>query len=178
MSPREPSSEARPHGEPERAARLSGDPAPLVALGELGPRVEALALRHLFFGWLGLLVFVLLGVVLEALHGLKAPWLLDPGSEARRLCLRLGHAHGTLLALVHVAYALSLRAAPRLGSALSSRALVVASVLIPCGFLLGAVSARGSDPGPLVLLVPAGALALVTSLTLTVAALARRPRSS
>jgi hypothetical protein len=84
MSPREPSSEARPHGEPERAARLSGDPAPLVALGELGPRVEALALRHLFFGWLGLLVFVLLGVVLEALHGLKAPWLLDPGSEARR----------------------------------------------------------------------------------------------
>lgn len=152
---------------PERASRADGPDA-----------LDGLVRLHLALGWLGLLVFVVLGVALEALHGLKAPWLLDAGNETRRLFLRLGHAHGALLSLVQIAFALTLRAEPRVGSPLASRALVVATLSIPGGFVLGAVSARGADPGPLVLLVPAGALALVTALALVLAGLARRaPRA-
>ncbi len=64
--------------------------------------------RHLLIGWLGLLVFLTLGVVLEALHGFKAGFYLDAHNSARRLMWTLCHAHGTLFSLVHIAFACSL----------------------------------------------------------------------
>lgn len=64
--------------------------------------------RHLAFGWWSLLLFLSLGIVLEALHGLKISWYLNVGMETRRLLWRLAHAHGTMLSLVHLAFASTL----------------------------------------------------------------------
>ena len=45
--------------------------------------------RHLRFGWGSLLVFVLLGGVLEGMHGFKVDWYLAVGNETQRLMWRL-----------------------------------------------------------------------------------------
>src|SRR4051795_4207629 len=67
-----------------------------------------LARRHARLGWWGLLLFLSLGIALEALHGFKAGFYLDPAHRLRRLLWTLAHAHGTLLALVHVGFAAGL----------------------------------------------------------------------
>ena len=69
--------------------------------------------RHLLTGWTSLLVFALLGGVLEAMHGFKVDWYLAVGNETQRLLWRLAHAHGTFLSLVHVAFAATLAACAR-----------------------------------------------------------------
>jgi hypothetical protein len=125
--------------------------------------------RHLRFGWAALCLFVLMGALLESLHGLKIGWYLDMSNTTRRHLWTLAHAHGTLLALVNVAFALSLRAielGPRLEK-LASRSLIGAAVLMPAGFLLGGIDARGGDPGLGVLLVPPGAVLLVLGVAVT-----------
>ena len=121
--------------------------------------------RHLRFGWCALLGFLSLGIALESFHGFKASFYLDEAYETRRLLWTLAHAHGTLLALVNVAFGLT-------GSVLgdpvgrprriASPCLMVAAVLLPSGFFLGGVTFYGGDPGLAVLLVPiAGALLVV-----------------
>src|SRR5882724_5857782 len=92
------------------------------------------ARRHLRFGWWSLLVFATLGLALEAFHGFKIRAYLDASSETRRLMWTLAHAHGTLLSLVHIVYALTLRGVPSLQPlrpALISGSLIGASVLLP-----------------------------------------------
>jgi hypothetical protein len=146
-----------------------------------------LARRHLRFGWYALASFSLLGIALESLHAFKQGYYLDVGNETRRLMWRLGHAHGTLLSLVNIAFALSLphlrpgtaegvetAAQPTDGASLRrvSACLLVAAVLMPAGFLLGGFFATAADPGPLVALVPAGAVLLVVA----AASVARRFR--
>lgn len=138
--------------------------------------VRVLERRHLAIGWWGLLVFLSLGVVLEALHGFKVGFYLDAGNDARRLTWRLAHAHGTLLSLLNVAFALTLRRLSRDAlpvPAWSSGALAAATLLIPAGFLLGGMFVRGGDPGIGVLLVPIGAALLFSG----VWAVARATRS-
>ena len=105
--------------------------------------------------------YLLLGVMLEAFHATKAGLYLDVGNETRRLLFRLAHAHGTLLAIVNILYALSIRALPSAASPLASGSLLVALLLMPAGFLLGGIWAQGGDPGLGAVLIPAGALALV-----------------
>jgi len=131
--------------------------------------VHSLAHRHVRAGYLGLLVFLTLGVVLEALHAFKLGLYLDVESEPRRLAWRLAHAHGTLLSLINVVYGLTLdsRFAPeRTVSERASRLLLVATLLLPGGFFLGGFFVHGGDPGPFVLLVPFGALALLAGVLL------------
>lgn len=123
--------------------------------------------RHLRVGWWGLFVFLLLGGALEMLHALKQPEYLDAGRETTRLLLRLAHAHGTLLSLVNVAFALTVRARPEAASRGASLALLAAVALLPLGFLLGGVTAHGGDPGLPVILVPPGAVALALGIALT-----------
>lgn len=122
--------------------------------------IARLAARHLRVGWWSLAVFLSLGIALEALHAMKAGPYLDVGNETRRLLFRLAHAHGTLFGLVHVAYGVTLKVAPRTASPLASAALLGGLVLVPAGFFLGGLFARGGDPGVGAALVPAGALAL------------------
>jgi hypothetical protein len=123
-----------------------------------------LVTRHLRIGYWALALFVTLGLALEAMHAFKVGAYLDVENETRRLMWRLAHAHGTLLALVHVAYALTVRAAPSCAKAIASAGLTAALVLIPGGFFAGGVSVHGGDPSPAVLLVPAGFVALIVSL--------------
>ena len=82
---------------------------------------------------------------------------------------RLAHAHGVLLALVHVVYGLALGAVPGLGGAhsgLITPALIGASLLLPGGFFLGGIVFYAGDPGLGIALVPVGALMLLTALLL------------
>jgi hypothetical protein len=121
---------------------------------------EGIARRHLRAGWWALLVYLLLGVVLETLHGYKSSFYLDVGNETRRLMWRLAHAHGSLLALVNVVYGLTARSAPETASKLASGCLLSALFLLPLGFFGGGIVVHGGDPGLVVLVVPAAAIAL------------------
>jgi hypothetical protein len=126
---------------------------------------DALQYKHLRFGWLLLGVFSVLGTALELLHAFKLGFYLDVDAEARRLLWRLAHAHGALLGLINVAFALSAPLVPAAGRgrlALSSRCLLVASVLLPLGFFLGGSFAKAADPGISIALVPIGAVLLIT----------------
>lgn len=114
------------------------------------------------FGWWSLLVWLSLGFLLEAMHGLKLGWYLDVGNDARRLLLRLAHAHGGLLALVVLAAAaLPVPDAARSTYARGTRLLRWAAVLMPLGFLAGGLFPLGGDPGPGIVLVPIGGVLLL-----------------
>jgi hypothetical protein len=117
--------------------------------------------RHLRVGWWSLFWFGVAGLALETLHGFKVSAYLDAASDARRLMWTLAHAHGTLLGVVHVLFAVSLRTFPDFAVArrrLVSLSLLWATVLLPGGFLLGGVFVYGGDPGLGVLVVPFGAV--------------------
>lgn len=117
---------------------------------------------HLRFGWWSLVFWLAFGLALEALHGVKAGWYLDVGTETRRLMLTLAHAHGTLLALVNIAAGLTARGVTGLNVTRgASLALRGGSVLLPLGFLLGAFGVFGGDPGVGVWLAPVGGVLLV-----------------
>ena len=128
-----------------------------------------LAARHFTFGWRALLVFLTLGLALEALHGLKVDWYLSAGLTTRRHMLTLGHAHGTLLSLVNIAFAawagwrVDRGPPPHPWSSLGLR---LATVAMPLGFLLGGLDVRGGDPGLGIVLVPIGGLCLLTAVAL------------
>jgi peptidoglycan/LPS O-acetylase OafA/YrhL len=126
---------------------------------------ERLARRHLRFGWTAVLVFAVLGLTLETLHGFKVRAYLDGANETRRLMWTLAHAHGTLLGFVNVLYGLTVASVSDWGrGSLTSRGLVAAAVLLPAGFFLGGLQPYGGDPGLGILLVPVGAIALIAAL--------------
>jgi hypothetical protein len=129
--------------------------------------------RHLRVGYWALSLYVVLGAVLELMHAVKAPLFVDVGNETTRLLLRLAHAHGTLLSLVNIVYALTIRVRPQAARPAASAALLAALVLLPGGFFLGAIWAHGGDPGLGVVLVPGGALALVLGAGFVARALGR-----
>jgi len=132
---------------------------------EAANATERLARRHLRFGWSAVLVFAVLGLTLETLHGFKVRAYLDVSSESRRLMWTLAHAHGTLLGIVNVVYGLTLTAfTDRSPRTIESRGLMAAAVLLPAGFFLGGVNPYRGDPGLGILLVPVGALLLITGL--------------
>ena len=122
---------------------------------------------HLRFGWWSLFVFATLGLVLEGLHAFKVGAYLDVSSEPRRLMWTLAHAHGTLLAFVHIVFALSLGIGSEVARRrLVSSCLVWASILLPGGFFLGGVVFYGGDPGVGAALIPVGAIMLLVSVML------------
>jgi hypothetical protein len=127
-------------------------------------------LRHLRVGWSALLLFGVLGVLLEALHAFKVPWYLGVASESRRLLFTLAHAHGVGLALVNLALAATCHRLPRPLTPAASLALVVGTLLVPGGFFLGGLFVHGGDPGLGAILIPVGALFVLASLLLIVRA--------
>ena len=138
------------------------------------PVVE-LADRNLRFGWWSLLVFLSLGAVLETLHGFKIGWYVDVGNETRRLMFTLAHAHGTLLALVNIAAAVTARIVERFTLRPSvCFALIWAAILLPAGFFLGGIVIYDGDPGLGVWLVPIGAALLFYSIARIALDLSRR----
>lgn len=129
---------------------------------------RALTLLHLRLGWAGLLLFSLLGISLEVLLAWKVPFLVDAEHSERRLLLRLGHAHGTLLSVLQFGFCVTLPYLPRSGRAteFSSRFLRAALLLLPAGFLLGGLAASEGDPGLGIALVPLGALFLLAGVSI------------
>ncbi|MCH2611932.1 MAG: hypothetical protein MK006_12795 [Pirellulales bacterium] len=121
--------------------------------------------RHMVFGWWSLAVFMSLGVVLECLHALEVSEYL--ANETRRMMWRLAHAHGTLLGLLNIAFALSADRVQQGRFKLASRLLLVGTVLLPGGFFAGGVTTYDSDPGPGVWLVPIGAIAALAAVVIT-----------
>ena len=131
--------------------------------------LDALARRHVRFGWLLVFGYVLLGVTLETLHGFKAGLYLDASNEARRLVWTLAHTHGTLIGVLNLGFAVTLA---RLGlSAAQLRAasllFVLAGIVMPLGFFLGGIVIYGGDPGLPILLAPVGAVFLVGAVGLS-----------
>jgi len=125
---------------------------------------------HLIFGWTMLVVFGVIGIGLEALHGFKIGWYLDVGNETRRLMFRLAHAHGTLFAVVNVIFALSVQYFenwPTRRMELSARALKIGSILLPGGFFISGLYIYDGDPGLGIILVPFGAIAMLIAFVLT-----------
>lgn len=147
---------------------------------------HGLLAKHLAIGWWSLLFFLCVGVALEVLHGFKIIGYLGAEATMRRLMWRLGHAHGALLALVHIAFGLtapvlwSTESLARGGHAsLASRALLVALLLLPGGFFAAGAVLVDGEPNPAVLLVPLGAGFLFVGVALTARATGRRrPPSS
>ena len=136
----------------------------------LDPLSEQRRIRHLRAGWSLLLLWLTLGMALEFMHGFKVRWYLDVTNETRRLMWTLAHAHGTLLALVHIAFAASLSAVAGEEPAWrrrASRLISWGALLLPLGFLLGGILVHGSDPWIGILLVPVGALCLLAGVALT-----------
>jgi hypothetical protein len=141
------------------------------------PTAPDLARTHFRLGWVGVLVFLSLGLVLEALHGFKVGLYLDVDQETRRLMWRLAHAHGTLLSVLHLGFAATLAHLPALAAplcTLAARCLSGALILMPTGFLLGGVWIHGGDPGLGILLVPPGGLLLLIGVLSIVRAMGRR----
>jgi hypothetical protein len=124
---------------------------------------DLIARRHLRFGWWSLLIFLTLGLILEGLHGSKVGAYLNVSNETRRLMWTLAHAHGTLLALVSLAFGFTVRFCPDWPArqrAAASVCLRGAILLMPAGFFLGGVFIYSGDPGLGILLVPVGGLLL------------------
>jgi hypothetical protein len=125
--------------------------------------------RHLRFGWAAILVFLTLGLVLEALHGFKVQAYLSVMNETRRLMWTLAHAHGTLLGLANIAFAFTVHCTPGWqsgGRAVASYAIIAASLVMPGGFFLGGVWVYAGDPGLGIVLVPIGGVLLFTAVLL------------
>ena len=112
-------------------------------------------------------MFVALGGILEAMHGLKVDWYLAVGNETQRLLWRLAHAHGTFLSLVHIGFAVTLPRMNTVRPQLASAGFTCALIALPGGFLLGAFGGLGGDPGLGILLVPVGLVMLLVAIIST-----------
>ena len=134
--------------------------------------------QHLLVGWGALLLFIILGAVLESLHGFKVSWYDNVGMETRRLTWRLAHAHGTFLAVINLTFALTLylmgESAQGAWRRIASACLLGATIALPGGFFLGGVTIYGGDPGLGIFLSPVGVLLLFIAVSLTTYRLLRR----
>lgn len=120
--------------------------------------------RHLRLSIALAAVFLAMGLWLEAMIGLRAAgWVDDP---LRREFLRLGHAHGGLLALLNLGLGLALArlATPEAWARPIRVAALLGALLVGGGFVAGGLTHGPTDPGLPVLVVPAGALLLLASL--------------
>ena len=122
--------------------------------------------RHIRFGWWSLLTFVGLGILLEFLLAYKVVWYLGEDYEnIRRLMWRLAHAHGTLLSLVHLLFAMTVHLVPatvsQSGARFASPCFLAASILLPGGFFLGGIFTYEQNADPV------GALLMVAAVSLT-----------
>lgn len=125
---------------------------------------EAQVRRHLIAGWLGLVVFMSLGLSLEILHGLKIDFYLDLRNGTRRMLWTLAHSHGTLFSLLNIAFAWTLTQLRSAGSlAAASYALILGQWLMPLGFFLGGTWLLSGDPGYGILLAPVGGVLVLSS---------------
>lgn len=119
--------------------------------------------RHLRFSVACVAVFLASGLWLEGMIGLRVTgWVDDP---LRREMLRLGHAHGAILGLVNLglSWAMHRLQTPNAWVPRIRLAAWTGAVCVGVGFFGGGLWHGTTDPGPLVLIVPAGAMMLLAS---------------
>ena len=116
------------------------------------------ATRLMFQGWLSIVLWMSVGLLLEGLLGYKIPAYLN--DLDRRELFRLAHTHGTFLGLVLIAAALSERRGARLPR-IASMSLSIGAALMPLGFFLAGLWHPEGDPGPAVWIVPPSALLII-----------------
>jgi hypothetical protein len=125
------------------------------------PAAEGRARVHARFGWTLLLVSLAFGVVMETLEGFRwAPLVRDAWMQ--RLW-SLAHFHGAafgLLNLIYVQWA-DTRALSEGRRLSASRVLMLGSVAMPLGFLLGGIGHPEGDPSFGIFLAPVGGLFLL-----------------
>lgn len=119
---------------------------------------DAACFACLRLGWAMIAVFLLGGVVLESFHLVKLSLYVD--ARLRRELWTLAHAHGTLLGVINVIFALT---ASRYMNDETRRTRAAALLrlgtpLVPLGFFLGGIGAAEGDPSIFIVLVPVGAL--------------------
>src|SRR5436190_11451004 len=139
---------------------------------------ELVIRRHLAFGWWTVLVFLTMGLVLETLHGIKLQNYVAVSNEMRRLMWTLSHAHGTLLGVLNLGFAFTVRIVnewPSQSRSLASALLRAATILMPAGFFVGGWFTYSGDPGLGILLVPVGGLLLFAAVLMTARA-AKSPK--
>ncbi len=136
---------------------------------------------HQKVGWWSVALFALLGLLLETLHAFKIGVYLDVSNDTRRLMWTLAHAHGTLLGLIHIAFAASVQAGSLTRQAqisTSSALLRLATAALPIGFFLGGIRFYAGDPGVGIVLVPVGAVALIAAAVIVAREVSARPVSA
>ncbi|MBC8073558.1 MAG: hypothetical protein IAG13_34875 [Deltaproteobacteria bacterium] len=119
--------------------------------------------RHVRLALVQVAVFMAAGLWLEAMYGLRASGWLD--DDLRREFLRLGHAHGALLGMLNLvlAWAMARLHTPEPWARPIRVAALLGALLVGLGFFGGGLWHAPTDPGPLVLMVPAGAMMLLAS---------------
>lgn len=160
MSNQKPTRRERGDQAAQQARTAPANPVPSATNSNAAPEEQ----RHFKIGWWSLFVFVCLGIVLEGMLAFRVGWYMDVGdNETHRLMLRLGHAHGTLLSVLNIAFAASLArlSLPAYARALASRCLTAATLLVPGGFILGGLVTHGPEPGLGIVLLPVGAILLL-----------------
>lgn len=119
--------------------------------------------RHLRLSLVQVALFLGAGLWLEGMYGLRAQgWLDDP---LRREFVRLGHAHGALLGILNlaIAWVIARLHTPATWARPVRLASLLGGLLVGLGFFGGGLWHGPTDPGPLVLMVPAGAMMLLAS---------------
>lgn len=119
---------------------------------------------HLRLSLLLVAAFLGLGIIVESLLGTRAAALWD--DPLRREFVRLGHAHGGLLGLLNLAlgWAMTHLHTPEGWARKVRVAAWLGATFVGLGFLGGGVWHGATDPGLLILLVPTGALLLLSAL--------------
>ncbi|MCA9638487.1 MAG: hypothetical protein KC420_20805 [Myxococcales bacterium] len=119
--------------------------------------------RHIRASLALVAAFLATGLWLEAMYGLRAEGWID--DAIRREFLRLGHSHGALLGLLNLglAWALERLQTPAAWARRIRPAALTGALSVGLGFIAGGLWHGPTDPGPPILLVPLGALLLLTS---------------
>ncbi len=157
----------------QKGTKQPGGSAPS-GKGATASHLASATRKHLKIGWLALLVFLFLGIVLESLHGFKVGYYLDVSNQTRRFMWTLAHVHGTLLGVVNLAFAMTAHLIPSWPAkdrSAASTCLLGATILMPAGFFLGGLFFYGGDPGLGIFLLPVGAVMLLIAVFKTAGAI-------
>ena len=112
-------------------------------------------------GWWGLAFWLSFGLLIEGLIGFRTPGYLQ--DQMRRELFRLAHAHGTLFSMLLIIAAFSIKGGLIKPPTAAIRSLQAGTLLMPLGFLLGAVWHSETDPNVLIFLSPLGGLLILFS---------------
>lgn len=126
---------------------------------EIEPNIENVVSNLLFQGWAGVAIWMSFGLLLEGLLGFRAPAYLQ--DSVRRELFQLAHTHGTVLSLVLLFAAFTLKNNLVAANNLAILALRIGSILMPLGFLLGGMFHPKDDAGIGIFLAPIGGLMII-----------------